>query len=167
MKYSFHGLIHFLPLFYSCQFRRFDSIQFLCYHDQILAGWRFETLLDSTQLNFARTTQKTQPLYCRESVFTAPFPNNGSYSIISCVFFAAGIFLPSRFLAMNIYSDFIIPAFGRHVTLYFITHTLIQLYKRQTALLINLSILLYRISNFSGDYIVTCIMILSDGSVEM
>jgi hypothetical protein len=35
------------------------------------------------------------------------------------MFVAAGMCLPSRCLAMNIYSDFTIPAFGRHVTICF------------------------------------------------
>jgi hypothetical protein len=49
-------------------------------------------------------------------VFTAPLHDNGIYLIVACVFFVAGMCLPSRCLAMNIYSDFTIPAFGRHVT---------------------------------------------------
>jgi hypothetical protein len=61
--------------------------------------------------------QKTQPLYCWEDVFTAAFESNGSYSIVAFIFVAAGMCLQSRCLAMNVYSDFIIPAFGRHVTL--------------------------------------------------
>jgi hypothetical protein len=44
--------------------------------------------------------------------------SNESYSIVACIFVAAGMCLPSRCLAMNIYSDFIIQAFGRHVTMY-------------------------------------------------
>jgi hypothetical protein len=48
-------------------------------------------------------------------LFTAPLHSDGSYSIVTCVFVAAGICLHSRCLAMKIYSDFIIPAFGRHV----------------------------------------------------
>jgi hypothetical protein len=34
------------------------------------------------------------------------------------IFISAGISLPSRCLAMNVYSDFGIPAFGRHVTIF-------------------------------------------------
>jgi hypothetical protein len=45
MKSSFHSLIPFLPLFCSCQFRRLDSIQFLCSQAHILAGWSPETRL--------------------------------------------------------------------------------------------------------------------------
>jgi hypothetical protein len=47
-------------------------------------------------------------------VFTAPLHSNGSYSIVACVFVDAGMCLSSRCLAMNVYSDFTIPAFGRH-----------------------------------------------------
>jgi hypothetical protein len=61
--------------------------------------------------------QKTQPLYCWEGVFTMPLHKNESYLIVDCVFVAAGMCLPSRYLAMNVYPDFTIPAFGRHVTM--------------------------------------------------
>jgi hypothetical protein len=45
--------------------------------------------------------------------------SNGSYSIVNCVSVAAAMRLPSHCLAMDIYFDFIIPAFGHHVTIYF------------------------------------------------
>jgi hypothetical protein len=61
--------------------------------------------------------QKTQPIYCSEGVFTAPLHSNGSYSIVAFVFIAAGMCLPSRCLAMNVYFAFAILAFGRHVTI--------------------------------------------------
>jgi hypothetical protein len=61
--------------------------------------------------------QETQPLYCWESVITAPLHRNGSYYIVACVLVAAGMCLPSRCLVMNIYSDFTIPAFGHRVTI--------------------------------------------------
>jgi hypothetical protein len=93
MKSSLHSLIPFLPLFCNCQFRRLDSIQFLCSQAHIQAGWRLETqltLLSWTLLpnQFAQTMHKTQPLYCWEGVFTAPLHSNGSYSIVACVFVA-------------------------------------------------------------------------------
>jgi hypothetical protein len=123
MKSSFYSLIPFLPLFCSCQFRRLDSIQFLCSQAHMLAGWSLETRL--TLLNwtilyncFARTKQKTQPLCCWEGVFTAPLHSNGGYSIVACTFVAAGMCLPSWCLAMD-FSYFTIPAFGRHVTICF------------------------------------------------
>jgi hypothetical protein len=68
--------------------------------------------------HFSRTTQKTQPLYCWEGVSTAPLHSNGSYSIVACLFVAIGMCLPSRCLAMNVYSDFTIPTFGRHIKIY-------------------------------------------------
>jgi hypothetical protein len=45
MKSSFDSLIPFLPLFCSCQFRRLDSIQFLCSQAHIPAGWHPRTRL--------------------------------------------------------------------------------------------------------------------------
>jgi hypothetical protein len=65
----------------------------------------------------AWTTQETQTLFCWEGVYTEPFHSNGSYSIVACVFVAAGMCLPSRCLAINIYSDFTMPAFEGHVTI--------------------------------------------------
>jgi hypothetical protein len=49
-------------------------------------------------------------------MFTAPLHSNGSYYIVAWVFVAAGMCLPSRCLAMNVYSDLNVPAFGRLVT---------------------------------------------------
>jgi hypothetical protein len=66
---------------------------------------------------FACTTQKTKPLYWWEGVFTAPLHSNRSYPIVAFVFVAAGMCLPSLCLTMNVYSDFNIPALGRHVTI--------------------------------------------------
>jgi hypothetical protein len=115
MKPSFHSLIPFLPLFRSCQFRRLDSVQFLCSHAHIPVGWRLETRVNWTlPCNHSeRTTQKTQILYCWEGVFT---PLLLAYSL------PRGICVPSRCLAMNAYSDFAIPDFGRHVTVFYINH---------------------------------------------
>jgi hypothetical protein len=59
---------------------------------------------------------ENKPLYCLEGVFTAPMHSNRSYSIAPCVLVAAGMCLPSRFLAMNVYSYFALPALGCHVT---------------------------------------------------
>jgi hypothetical protein len=117
-KSSFHSLIPLLLLFCNCHFRRFHSIQFFFSQAHILAGWRLETRLftERPKLNcscnhFARTTQKTQPLYFWEGVFTAPLHSNGCYSNVACVFFAAGMYLLSRCLAMNVYCDVTIPGF--------------------------------------------------------
>jgi hypothetical protein len=62
--------------------------------------------------------QKTLPFFCWEGVLTAQLHSNGSYSIVACVFVTAVMCLPSRCVAMNVYSDFSIPALGRHVTLF-------------------------------------------------
>jgi hypothetical protein len=56
-------------------------------------------------------------------VFTAPLHSNVSYSTIACVFVVAGMYLPSRCLAMNVYSDVTIPAFRHHVTLWQISNS--------------------------------------------
>jgi hypothetical protein len=53
------------------------------------------------------------------AVFIAPFLSNGSHSVVVCMFVAAGICLPNHCLAINVSSDFTIPAFGRDVTILF------------------------------------------------
>jgi hypothetical protein len=141
MKSSFHILIPVLPLL-STQFNpiqsnpiqsnpiqsnpiQFNSIQFNSSAPKLISWQAGVSKLD-TSLNghnwtllynhFTRTTQKTQPLYRWEGMFTAPFPGNGSYSIVACVFVAAGMCLPSSFLAKNVFSDFTISAFGCQIT---------------------------------------------------
>jgi hypothetical protein len=94
MKSSFHSLITFFH--YSAIANSVDSIKFL-YSPQL--NWNF-------LYNQFATTQKTQPLYCWGDLFTAPLVSNGSYSFVVCVFVAAGMCIPSRRLAMNVYSDF-------------------------------------------------------------
>jgi hypothetical protein len=54
---------------------------------------------------------ETPLLYCWEGVFTVLLYSNGSYLIVACVFVASGMCLLSRCLAMNVYSDFTVPAF--------------------------------------------------------
>jgi hypothetical protein len=44
------------------------------------------------------------------------FPSLSQKYLNCCLFVAAGTCLPRRCLAMNVYSDFTIPAFGRHIT---------------------------------------------------
>jgi hypothetical protein len=63
-------------------------------------------------------TDHAEKSRCRwRSVFTAQLHSKGSYSIVACIFVATEMCLPSCCLAMNVYSVFTIPAFGRHVTL--------------------------------------------------
>jgi hypothetical protein len=120
---SFHRPIHFLPLFCYCQLNSIplfprsypDKLASRSWTRLYIATVNVRTLLYN---HFARTIQKTQPSYCWEGAFTAPLHNNGSYSIVACVFVVAVMCLPSRCLAMNVYSDFAIPAFGRHVTIH-------------------------------------------------
>jgi hypothetical protein len=88
-----------------------------------LISWQADvSKLESVLLNwtvlydhFTRTTQKTQPVYCLEDAFIAPLHSNGS---LMC--------LLSRCLAMNVYSDFTTPAFGRHVTILCCDHFLLD-----------------------------------------
>jgi hypothetical protein len=122
MKSSFHTQIPISLLYFNGHFWRLDSIQFLCSHAHIRVSWSLETgliLLNWPLLynHFARTTHKTQFLNCREGVFTTPLHSNESYSIVACVIVAAGMFLPSSCLAMDVFFDFTIPAFGRHATI--------------------------------------------------
>jgi hypothetical protein len=84
--WSLLWVAHFPSCRYSCncQFRRLDSIQFLCSQVHIPADWSFEsrlTLLSWTLLynHFVWSTQKTQPLYCWEDKFRVPLHSNGSY----------------------------------------------------------------------------------------
>jgi hypothetical protein len=54
------------------------------------------------------------------------YPNNTS--TVACLFVAAGTCLPRCCLSMNVYSDFTIPAFGRHITIN--THTSKETYRQ-------------------------------------
>jgi hypothetical protein len=117
MKYSFHILIPFLTIILqlSAQFNSKLIIGRLASRNSIPHSM---LLLGASELNyFARTTQKTQPVYCYQGVFRAPFHSSGSNSIVACKFVAAGMCLLSRCLAMSIISEYAIPAFGRHVTI--------------------------------------------------
>jgi hypothetical protein len=85
--------------------------------DSKLADWCLETGLDSTQL------QKTQPLCCWEGVFTVLLHSNGRYSIVACIFIAAGMCLLSPCLVMNVCSLFAVLAFRCRVTILMILFT--------------------------------------------
>jgi hypothetical protein len=90
----------------------FETSLFVASYDSQLR-WRYSTqpphgiltLLNWTPLynHFARMMQKTYPFCCWEGVLTASLHNNGSYSIVVCVFVVAGTYLPSRCLAINVY----------------------------------------------------------------
>jgi hypothetical protein len=87
MKSSFHRLIPSLPLLCNCQFRRFDSIQFLCSQVYILAGRRIVTRLTSlllyaaghffiTTLHGPHRKHRLQLSRIVLDVLTAPLHNN-------------------------------------------------------------------------------------------
>jgi hypothetical protein len=116
---SFHRLIPFLPLMSNCQPNSIPLLQ-SSYPGRLASRYSTPFNADPASFgillcnHFVRTTQKIQPLYCWEGMFTALLHSNGSNSTVACVFVAAGMCLPSRCLAVNAYSDF---AFGRHVTI--------------------------------------------------
>jgi hypothetical protein len=114
---SFYSLVPFLSLFYNCQL---SSIPMLrgSYPGRLAS--RNSTQFFSNKLFFKITLhgpRRKQPIYIWEGVFTAPLHSNGSYWSAACVFVAAGICSPSRYLAMHVYFDFTISAFGRHATI--------------------------------------------------
>jgi hypothetical protein len=116
MKSSFHSQIPFLPLYCNGQL---NSISLL--PSSYPSKLESRSLLTLLYNHFARMTQewrRKQLLYCWEDVFTGLLHGNGSYSTVVCVFVAAGMRIPSRYPAINIYSDFTILTFGRHVTLF-------------------------------------------------
>jgi hypothetical protein len=115
MKCSFRRLIPFLPSFCSCQFRRLDSVQFFCSQAHIPAGWRPDARLSTlcyrlvekseSSVSFynpsAGTTQKTQPLLLRRPVLLVRCLAMGVLLLGALT--PAGMFLPSRCLAMGIH----------------------------------------------------------------
>jgi hypothetical protein len=122
MKSSFHSLTHFLSLFCSRQFRRLDSLQFLCSQAHIPAGWlsKLDSILDCCSV-LARVFSLCRFITTRHGphrkqhcyhggVITCPLPSNGQTSAarVHCV----GMCLPSRCLATDI-----------HVTIYFAFHS--------------------------------------------
>jgi hypothetical protein len=75
VKSSCHSLIFFLPLFYSCQFRILDSIQFLCYRQagvpKLYSSHDYCSLFKRLSLSVynpsARTSRKTTPSVVNEA----------------------------------------------------------------------------------------------------
>jgi hypothetical protein len=117
MKFSFQSLIPFFAIILQLPIVRTRLNSSV---PRLISWQAGVSKLDSTLLSwtllynhFARTTQKTQPIYFfRKRVY-----RNGSYSIVACAFVAAEMCLPCRCLTMNVFSDFTVPAFGRHVTI--------------------------------------------------
>jgi hypothetical protein len=110
MQSFWHGRIPFLSLFCNWQFRTPDSIQFLCSQAHILAGWRLETRLSSNffsiELFFITYFHGSRRKHSLSVVGKAQLHINWCYSIVPCVFIGEGMSLPSRCLAMIVYSDF-------------------------------------------------------------
>jgi hypothetical protein len=108
MKPSCHRLILFLPLFCNCQFQRLDSTQFLC--SQLISRQAGVPKLDSSLLfysalccrtllyyHFARTTQKTQPLFLMRCRCLA------MYVLLLLSLAPAGMCSPSHCLVTGLY----------------------------------------------------------------
>jgi hypothetical protein len=98
----------FLSCHYSAIANSEDSTQFNSSAPKLIS-WQagiseFDQLSWTLLYNhFARTTQKTQHIYCWEGIFIAPLHSNGSYSIVAYLFVSAGLCLPSCCLAMDVY----------------------------------------------------------------
>jgi hypothetical protein len=110
-KSSFHSLIPILILFCNYEFRRINSIQFLCSRAHIPAGWRPETRLfalvsttplDSTPSRLLNVSicnpghgpHRKHSLYCCRGLFTAVYSSNG-HPIIGCVGSRGNVFKES------------------------------------------------------------------------
>jgi hypothetical protein len=61
MKSSFHSLIHFLPLFCSCHFRRLDSIQFLISRQAVVP--KLYSSLPATLIRLVASKSESELLY--------------------------------------------------------------------------------------------------------
>jgi hypothetical protein len=102
MKFSFQNLTPFLSLFCSCQFRRLDSIQFLCSKVHILAGWRLEarpSTSDSTIRLLSLSTQVeevTLRLTVNQSVSLGIEPNLGLMTRYLLLFDSYGLVFVGR-----------------------------------------------------------------------
>jgi hypothetical protein len=83
MKSSLHRVISFLPFFSNFRFRRLDSAS-------------FGTLLYN---HFARTTQKTQPGYWWDGLFTAPLHSSKLLDCCLCIRCRGNVF--TQFLSSN------------------------------------------------------------------
>jgi hypothetical protein len=117
-KSSIHSLIPLLTLFCNCQL---SSIPLLSGSYPCRLASRNSTHFFSTELFFITTLhgpRRKHSHFIFKGVVITPLHSNGSYSIVACVFVAAGICLPSRSLAMDVYSNFALQVFGRYVTVY-------------------------------------------------
>jgi hypothetical protein len=118
LKSYCHSLTPFLPLFCSCQFRRLDSIQFLCSQALIPAGWRPETrlyilgycvwscILTVSFYKPRHRPHRKRSLYSWRGVFTAPLPSNRR-TIVERVCLRGNVFtesLPSNGINVTISS---------------------------------------------------------------
>jgi hypothetical protein len=96
MKFLLHHLIPFLPLFCNCQFRRFDSVQFLCSQAHIPAGWRRETRLFTCRLLCIVKVIVTLRLTVSQSVSLSVEPHLGLMTRYLLLFDCYGLVFVGR-----------------------------------------------------------------------
>jgi hypothetical protein len=92
----------------------------VCSQAHILAGWRLESRLFSTELFFITTLHELRRKHSLSFVSKAYLQRRCiETEVIDCCLRirCRGMCLPSRCLAMNIYSHFTIPTFGHRVTI--------------------------------------------------
>jgi hypothetical protein len=117
MKSSFHSLIPFLPLFCNCQL---NSIPLLpsSYPGRLTS--RNSTRFFSTELFFITTYNGSRKKNNFSIVGKECLQRRciATELLNCCLLIAAEICLPSRCIALNIYSAVISSGFGRHVTVF-------------------------------------------------
>jgi hypothetical protein len=127
MKSSLHLLILFLQLFSNCQLNSIPLLPSSNPGRLVSSFYAVTASLRTLLYNTLHGPRRKHSLSIDgKTHLTTPLHSNRSDSIVACVLFAAGMWLPNRCLAMNIYSDFIIPAFRRHVTLAFTFQNLLS-----------------------------------------
>jgi hypothetical protein len=130
MKSSFHSLTPFLLLFCSCQFRRLDSIKFLISRQAGVPN--LHSLLPTSVLCcltlFITTLHGPRRKHNLSTVDKAYLQRRCIATEVTALLLEYllphGMCLGGRWLEMNVYSDFTIPAFGRHVTILLNMHAI-------------------------------------------
>jgi hypothetical protein len=118
MKSSFHSLIPFFAIILQLPIpkTRLSSIPLLPSSCPCRLASEISTRPDSTKLFFITTFHGPRRKHILSLVGKVCWQR--CCYIVACVFVAAGKCLPSRCLAMTVYTYFTIPDFGRHVTLW-------------------------------------------------
>jgi hypothetical protein len=94
----------FLPIHFRCHLKRLP---------QFCLCWPWILVIEPRGGPDRKQRFPTIPLLLQR-----PLHRNGSFSIVACVFISTGTCLPSRCLAMNVYTGSAIPPFRYNVTKY-------------------------------------------------